>query len=503
MNAEIAPKRGRPNIVFINVESMDGRKMGCMGHPALRGATPHMDRLAEEGVLFSNAYSNFPVCNPSRASMWTGKYPHYYDCWNNHEGLKPDVPIMLNAFQGAGYQTAAIGPLDYQYGKHSIRDRVGSWTRSARVMRPISRTPLPTVEEDGTLHGRDWALAHQSIAWMNRASQESRPFLLYLTTGLVHPAFRAEKRHMAAIPQDEIDIPPTLGPLDSTEHPVMRYMRVTKNCDKAFSEPMVRRIRHVYFAMIAALDELLGRVLGAVDDLGLAGSTYVVFTSDHGEMAGEQNQILKRNMYEPSIHVPLIVRGPDVRRGEKVSAPVSLVDLYPTFLDMAGIRWGDCASKPGYPETLDGESLMAQLAGNAERRRDWAFAEYHGDRCCTGAFMLRQGEWKYVKYAGERPQLFHLGRDPWEAENVAEQEPETAARMESTLSARFDCEAIDARAKRYDKENFRRWREERRAAGDYREVMSHVYSGFDRQCIEDLVPWSAEDEAVVEKWLEE
>ena len=79
------------NIVFIHAESMDGRKMGCMGHPALKDATPNLDRLAAEGVLFANAYSNCPVCNPSRASMWTGKYPHYRDCWNNHEGLRDGV----------------------------------------------------------------------------------------------------------------------------------------------------------------------------------------------------------------------------------------------------------------------------------------------------------------------------------------------------------------------------------------------------------------------------
>ena len=492
-----------PNIIFIHAESMDGRKMGCMGHPALRNATPNLDGLAEEGVLFTNAYTNCPVCNPSRASMWTGKYPNHYDCWNNHEGIQDDAPIFRNTFESAGYRTAAIGPLDYTYGKHSIRDRVGSWTRSACIRRPISRTPMPVVAENGTLNGRDWNWTYQAISQMREAAASNRPFMLYLTTGLVHPAFVAERRHMAMVDEGEIDIPPDLRSVDSSDHPAIAYMRITKNCDKQFSEAMVREIRHVYFAMIAALDELVGRVLHTLEDLGLADSTYVIFSSDHGEMAGEQNQILKRSMYESSAHVPLIIRGPDVRNGAVVDTPVSLVDLYPTLMDMGRIQYDDYAQNPGYAETLDGESLMPQLVGNAERERDWAMCEYHGDRCCTGTFMLRKGVWKYVKHVGYESQLFNLEADPWEAENLAGSRQDVAGELEGILTRNFDCEGIDARAKQYDKESFRRWCEATKADGTYADTMARVYSGFDRLCIEDIVPWREEDERVIEGWLAE
>ena len=492
----------RPNIVFINAESMDGRKMGCMGHPALRNATPNLDGLADEGVLFANAYTNCPVCNPSRASMWTGKYPNYYDCWNNHEGIGEDAPTFRDTFESAGYRTAAIGPLDYTYGKHSIRDRVGSWTRSACIRRPISRTILPQVVADGTANGRDWDRTYQSISWLGEAAAGDRPFMLYLTTGLVHPAFTAERRHMPLIDADEIDIPPGLRPVDGSDHPAIAYMRITKNCDKQFSERLVHEIRHTYFAMIAALDEMVGRVLQALDDLGLKGSTYVIFTSDHGEMAGEQNQILKRSMYESSAHVPLIVRGPDVRRGATVETPVSLIDLYPTLMDMARIRYANYAGRPGYAEVLDGESLMPQLAGESGRRRDWAFCEYHGDRCCTGTFMLRKGEWKYVKHMGYAPQLFNLERDPWEAEDLAAERADVVGDLDGILTDNFECSGIDVRAKAYDRENFHKWREAQKAAGTYGETMAMVYSGFDRLCIEDIVPWSEADEDVIEAWLD-
>ncbi len=491
----------RPNILHIHAESMDGRRIGCMGTPELQGLTPNLDSLAEEGVIFTNAYSNCPVCNPSRASMFTGKYPNHYDCWNNHEGLREGTPILRDTLNASGYRTAMIGPLDYTWGKHSIRDQVGSWTRSANIHRPISRTPLPEVTSDDSPYRRDRDLTWEACGWIREAARHPSPFACYLTTGLVHPAFRASQRHMDMIDPASIELPPDIGPVANDDHPVMRYIRITKNCDKGFSEAMVRHIRHVYLAMIIAMDELVGQVLDTLEDLGIRDSTYVVFTSDHGEMAGEHGQILKRTMYEPSIHIPLIVSGPDVRRGVEVNTPVSLIDLYPTFMQMARTRYEDHANTRRHPESLDGESLMPQLTGEKPRERDWAFAEYNGDRCNTGAYMLRRGRWKYIKYMGYEPQLFDLDADPWEINDVASDEPDVVAEMDGLLTSEFDCEAIDSRAKAYDRECFTAWREKTLADGTYRDTMAHIYSGYDRQCIEDIRPWAEEDEAQIEAWL--
>lgn len=491
--------RTQPNILFIHAESMDGRKMGCMGHPALRSATPNLDALAREGVLFRNAYTNCPVCNPSRASMWTGKYPHYRDCWNNHEGLRDGVRTWQDTLDAAGYRTKAIGPLDYAYGMHSIRDRVGSWTRSATIERPTVRTPLPVVAGPGEANGRDWQHTHHAIREISEASREGRPFWTYLTTGLVHPAFVAEQRHLDLIDPDGIDIPPLFG-LEGTANTAVRQQRILKNCARTFTEPVVRQMRHTYFAMIAALDEMVGRVLRAVDDLGLADSTVVIFSSDHGEMAGEQNQVLKRSMFEASSHVPLIVRGPGVRKGAEVENPVSLLDLYPTLMDMAGIDYSDFVERPGYAESLDGESLLPQLEGGS-RRQDWVMAEYHGDRVCTGTFMLRQGNWKLIRHMGFEPELYDLEGDPGESVDLASSEPERVQALTGVLDAHFDCEGIDSRARAYDREEFLKWREKARAEGTYESTMAHVYSGYDRQCIEDILPWTDREEAQIEAWL--
>ena len=504
MSSETGRDAERPNIVFIHAESMDGRKMGCMDHPATRDATPNLDALAQRGTLFRNAYSNCPVCNPSRASMWTGKYPHHDDCWNNHEGIHEDVPTFRTTLESAGYRTAAIGPLDYQWGKHSIRDRVGSWTRSACIRRPICRTPLPQVMDgEEQPHGGDWNRTYKGMQFLREAADDDRPFMLYLTTGLVHPAFVAHRRYMERVRESEIEIPPGLGGLETTDHPVDEYMRITKNCTRRFPESLVREMRHVYFAMIAALDDMVGRVLQTLRDLGLEDTTYVIFSSDHGEMAGEHNQVLKRSMYEPSIHEPLIIAGPDVREGAEVETPVSLIDIYPTLMDMARADYSDFTSRSGYPGDIDGESLMPQLTDGAPRQRDWAFAEYNGDRCCTGTYMLRRDRWKYVEFVGYEPQLFDLENDPWEMDNLAAERPDVAEDMAAILAENFDCEAIDARAKQYDKRSFREWRAQALKDGIYEDTMAHVYSGFDRQSIEEIMPWTDEDEAQLVEWLEE
>ena len=468
---------------------MDGRKMGCMGDQVMESATPTMDKLAENGVLFENAYSNCPVCNPSRASMWSGKYPHYYECWNNHEGLTDEIPTFIDRLEETDYITNTFGPLDYEYGQHSIRDRVGSWTRSANIHRPLSRTSLPRLYDE-KIYENDENIFNNGIEWMKEVKDQEKPFMLYLTTGLVHPAFNAQRKYLDKLNLDKIKIPPG----DETDHPVLDYQWATKNCNHQLPEDFIYEIRKTYLAMIATLDEMLGNFLDTLREMGLQESTYIIFTSDHGEMAGEHNQILKRTMYEPSVHEPLIITGPDVRKGNVVETPVSLIDIFPTLMDMAEVE-------DDYD--LDGESLMPILKNKKNDRRDWVFSEYHGDRCNTGAFMLRKDEWKYIHYVGFKPLLFNLEEDPWEINNLAEENSDLVAEFRDLLYEIVDVEEVDRKAKKYDKENFRKWRQEHLEKGDYNKIMATVYSGFDRLAIEDIIPWREEDEKQIKEWLDE
>jgi arylsulfatase K len=266
---------------------------------------------------------------------------------------------------------------------------------------------------------------------------------------------------MSKIAPGRVGVPPA----DKDDHPVMRYMRATKHTGGTFSEKRVRAVRRTYYAMIAEADAVIGRLLRAVDELGLAGSTYIVFTGDHGDTNMQHQQTLKNSMYESSVRVPLIVTGPGVKEGVVVDDLVSLVDIFPTLMDMASLP---------KPEGLSGQSLMPLLTGKDADRRNWALSQYHSNMANTGAFMLRRGPWKYVAYAGYDPQLFNLEKDPDELRNVASDRPEVVQKMDAKLREIVDYETVDAAAKAYDRQHFRRWREQlggdkacqRKLAGD-------------------------------------
>ena len=216
-------------------------------------------------------------------------------------------------------------------------------------------------------------------------------------------------------------------------HPVIDFMRVRKGCVGEFTEQEILDIRRTYYAMIAELDAMVGQLLDKVDELGLADSTYVIYISDHGEMNMEHRQHLKNALYEPSARVPVIVRGPGVQRGAVVDDLVSLIDVYPTLMDLARID-----TPPG----LSGLSLMPELTGSkAEGRPDWAFSEYHSNFQNTSSFMLRQGDLKYVAYPGYAPQLFNLADDPDEIHDLAQTSPTWPPRWTPKLRTVVDYTA--------------------------------------------------------------
>jgi arylsulfatase K len=482
----------QPNIVLIECDSMDGRVMGCMDHPAMTRATPNLDRLAARGALFRNAYTNNPVCCPSRASMWSGTYTHQCEGWNNHKGLSPDDPTFRTRLGEAGYRSVTYGKTDYLSGHHTIRARVSPWTRSAYIPRPEYRMEGPRIIEEDVerLHEHDWDNVDRSVDWLHeQATGGNAPFMLYLGLNLPHPAFTTSTHWLSAIDQEAVDLPQP----DERDHPAMAYQRFHKNWMHGFSDDVVRDVRRIYFAMIAELDAMVGTVIQAVDDLGLTDETVILFIGDHGELAMEHRQFYKMSMYEPSVRVPVIAAGPGVRSGTIVDDLISLIDIYPTLMDVAGAD---------HPPELEGRSLSPLLAGERDPGRpDWVLSEFHGSTLPTGAFMLRRDQWKYVAYVGYPPQLFNLAEDPDELDDLAAARPDVVAAMDASLREIVDYEAVDARVKAYDKQSFRTWRAARRSEGTYEDLMARVYSGWDDLSEDEIQPWRATDEALIDAWL--
>lgn len=488
----MASDTNRPNIIFIHTDSMDGRIMGCMGHPAMGRATPNIDALAQQGVMFRNAYSNNPVCCPSRASMWSGQYTHHCEGWNNHKGLEKDTPTFQTHLEREGYAMHILGKTDYLSGFHTIRARVSPWTRAAAIHKPAYRMDAPKIieENEARVHKYDWTIIDKGITWLKEnTSGNNKPFMLYLSVNAPHPEFITSRRYLDMIDEAGVTLPDN----DETYHPVLEYQRVHKNWMHGFSDEMVRKVRKIYFAMIAEVDAMVGKVMEAVKELGLNDSAYIIFTSDHGELAMEHQQFYKMSPYEPSVRVPLIITGPGVQHGVTVEDLVSLVDIYPTLMGMAGLLT---------PKGLDGHSLIPELTGNSSDRPDWVLSEFHGTTIQTGTFMLRRGDWKYIVFVGYEPMLFNLKDDPGEVCDRAKERPEIVKEMDALLMGIVDYEAVDAKVKEYDKQSFRQWKEEQMAAGTYEHSMAQVYSGWDYLENETGLTWSNEDEAQIQKWLE-
>lgn len=490
----------RPNILFIMTDSWDGRKTGYMGHPALRRATPNVDQLASEGTAFTNTYSTHPICCPARANLWSGQYSFRTESWNNYKGLEPDTPTFKDRLEReAGYvfgsEIGGFGKHDYLSGNHTHLARMTAWTGPANLPLPVYPNEEPEIIESDLVrvHEEDWRTADQACAFLEAQVGQEQPFFCYVGLKQPHPAFRTSRHWLSLVDEEQIDLPPE----DPTDHPVITYQRINKNWSHGFDEASVRRTRAIYFGMIAETDAIVGQVVEKLKALGLDENTVIVFSSDHGELALEHQDWYKMSMYEASVRIPLVVAGPGVGRGRRVGQLASLIDFYPTFIDLAGLD-------PS-PEA-DGASLVPLLRDPTATHRGWAFAMFTGSTINTTSWMIRRDAWKYVAYPGHPPQLFNLDEDPHELDNRAEREPEVAASLDAALREVVDYEAVHERVLAYDRESFREWRE-RAKRGEfsteeygnkgkplttYEEIMRNSYHGY-----------GPEHEAAIEEWLEQ
>lgn len=482
------------NIVFILCDSMDGRVMGCMGHPAMWRATPNLDRLADRGVLFVNTYANSPLCVPSRASIWSGMYVHKCKAWNNFKGLEEGAYTFEDRLRDVGYIIKVIGKTDYLSGHHTERARVSAWTRTPNriLLRPTHTVEAPRIipERIERVHKGDWINVDEAVRWLREdASSIDKPFMLYVGLSAPHPPYITSEEYLRFIDDDGVGIPPP----DKSVHPAIEYFKRVWFTRFNLSNESIKLVRKTYFAMISEVDRMVGRILDCLEDLGLMESTYIVFSSDHGDHAMEHGLTHKHTMYEPSVRVPLIISGPGTMRGFRVEDLVSLVDLYPTFMDIASV---------GYPNGLDGYSLSPFLKGDKPSRPDWIFSEYHGESSATSIFMVRRGVWKYIAYAGMPPQLFNLEDDPWEVDDLTGEYRWKVEEMDNLLKSIVDYMEVYREVEEYNRDSFRKWRIMHKEKGDYEKLMSRIFSGWEVG-EEDVKPWTDRDEEVILRWLEE
>ncbi|XP_047448112.1 arylsulfatase K [Mugil cephalus] len=494
----------KPNIVVVVSDSFDGRLTFDPGSKVVE--LPYINYLRQLGSTFLNAYTNSPICCPSRAAMWSGQFVHLTQSWNNYKCLDSNATTWMDLLQKSGYQTKMMGKRDYTSGSHSVSNRVEAWTQDVQFLlrqegRPVSQLVgnMSTVR----IMREDWKNTDMATQWIHQTAATSRqPFALYLGLNLPHPykteslgpnaggsTFRTSPYWLTKVSSDLVSVPKWL-PM-AAMHPVDYYSTFTKNCSGAFTEEEVKSIRAFYYAMCAETDAMLGQVLSALRERGLLNNTLVIFTADHGELAMEHRQFYKMSMFEGSSHVPLLIMGPGLTSGVQVNQLVSLVDLYPTVLEMAGIT----------PEgNLSGHSLLPLLStSNAfpkTQHPDWILSEYHGCNVNASTYMLRSGRWKYIAYAdglSVPSQLFDLTLDKDELHNVVFKYPDVQAHLDKLLRSIVDYPKVSSAVHLYNKESFGAWRHS--LGRNYSQVIANLRWHVDWQ--KDVLA----NERAIDNWL--
>jgi len=496
------------NILMIHAESWDGRMLGCQGYsPAMEHATPNIDALAARGTRFANAYCTNPICCPSRANMLSGTYTHECESWNNYKGLETGMWTYCRAL-GATHDVKLLGKHgDHVTGHHSVMNRV------ADMLEPLNTACRPVMDCDGAqdinvapnrerrYHARDWQKFDEAGAFLRQKAggddgpkeDNGRPFFLCLNPGLVHAAFHTNEYWLEKIPEELVDAPP----LDETNHPANSYQLKAKGWRNGLDDETVRLVRRIYFAMCAEADAMVGELLSALDDCGLAENTTVIFSGDHGELALEHQQYYKMSHFEGSARVPLIIAGPGIKAGQTIETPVSLIDMAPTICELGQMPQRDCFS---------GESLMPLARGETDQSRGWALSMYCGVTSNTISYMLREGDYKLIVYEGHPSRLFNLADDPQELCDLVESEPERVAEMEQLLASVVDREETWRIWEEYRRHQFAQFQRQakrglywdssyslsKNPSSDYHQIMNNTFTG-----------WDEEDEARAEKWLKE
>jgi arylsulfatase A-like enzyme len=411
---------GRLNVVFILADDLGWRDLGCQGSTFYR--TPNLDRLASQGMRFTQAYSACTVCSPTRASILTGKYParlHITDWISGHVRpharlLVPDwtqhlplsEPNLARVLGPAGYATASIGKWHlgkepFYPEKQGFDVNIGGCDRG-QPPSYVSPYGIPTLADGVAGEFLTDRESLEAAQWIER--NRDRPFFLYLASHAVHT------------------------PLMGKSHVVEKY--------RALAKADAPQHNAKFAALVEALDDGVGRVLSKIDELGLAERTVVVFTSDNGGLV--LNQVTsnlplrsgKGSPYEGGVRVPLLVRWPGVTSaGSVCDEPVISPDHYPTILEITG-------KQPPRGQAADGLSLVPLLRGKPQLERDaifWHYPHYHpGGATPYGA--IRSRDWKLIEYYEDgRVELFNLGDDLQESRELSAKEPARVAALRERL----------------------------------------------------------------------
>ncbi len=411
----------RPNIVYFMTDDQAWHAMSCAGSKVIK--TPNMDRIANEGVMFTNAFVTNSLCQPSRATCLTGKYSHTTGVRTNGGRVPPDrVAFAGRAFtdylHDAGYHTCFIGKY-HMRGKPAYFDIWMGFQSQGRYYDPkLLDFNGKLVQERGHVTDK---LGDRAVAYLREHRKD--PFCLLLWFKSPHRDWRPAERFKDALKDVDIPLPPTFNDDMAHGYPgrpdVIRrtemQVEIAKRAPDGGLMPFKEWVKD-YYRCLLGVDENIGRVLETLDELKLTENTIVLHTSDNGFFLGEHHFFDKRLMYEPSIRIPMLLRYPALveRGGREIEEMVLNIDIAPTLLDLAGLP---------VPQDMHGVSWRPLLEGKPVKwREDFLYEYFEGPPAVHKVAPhrgVRTKRWKYIEYFKDNEyELYDLQNDPHEMNNL-------------------------------------------------------------------------------------
>lgn len=443
----------QPNVLFIAVDDLRC-DLGCLGNRTV--LSPNMDRLAQRGTLFTRAYCQQAVCNPSRASLLTGLRPSTLGIWDLPTHFRdrfPDLVTLPQHFKNNGYYTENIGKIFHNWRQDTYKGDAPSWSipavlhyashgaDKAIVKGPIppdtAKTPKCEIRDVPDEAYYDGRVAQRAVDAIGRLKESKEPFFLAVGFWKPHAHFNAPKKYWDLYDRNAITAAENSEPPRDVPQIALHDGREIRRSFKSRpdSTPTAEdavALRHGYYAAISYADAQIGKVLNALNDAGLADNTVIVLWSDHGFHLGEHGLWAKTSNFELDARVPLMIAAPGFPAGQRCSSLVELLDLYPTLVDLCDLP------APRLPEKLDqveGKSLKPLLNDPSRAVKKAAFT-WHPRPAYPAAgaspdamgFSIRTADYRYTEWRDFRTnqlvarELYDHRSDPGENRNTADLE---------------------------------------------------------------------------------
>ena len=412
-------KTKRPNVLLVSIDDLNDWT-GCLsGHPQAK--TPNIDRLADRGTLFANAHCQSPVCNPSRASLLTGRHPHSSGVYFLGPDLKQapalkDLDTLPERFAKNGYRTLAAGKIFHTRDKRFFQEYGGNFGGfGPRPKKKISQPHGHPLWDWGAFPDRDEDMPDHKIAqWAVKKlasipKDTDKPFFMGVGFYRPHVPMYAPKKWFDQFPRKQIKLPLVKqndrDDLSAYAIALTNEKHVSPKHEWIESAGQWKHAVQAYLASVAFADHCLGLVLDALDASPHRNNTIVVLFADHGFHLGEKQRWAKRTIWENGTRVPLIVVAPGFKSGQKTTGPAQLLDIFPTLLELASLP----ADK-----TQEGHSLVPLMKDPTVTWPHVALSSFG-----KGNYAVRSKNFRYIRYVDHSEELYDHRQDPHEWENLA------------------------------------------------------------------------------------